>query len=305
MNKHLLAIAIIVSMIGLPAFAENKNDRGLLKETAKQSKQYSRDKYRVEKDHRKHYKNDKHSNKQRHDRKKTYADYKYGNKHNAKHNYKNGYKHGYKQAAKHHNKHYKSHNYKYNYKHNYNHNYKNNYKHNYKNRYKNRIKHHTSYNFNTYPQVTYRYNSYGKAMHGEFFYDYGSVNSVTPIFETVEQRIPRSSCSHNSHGRHSSNSATPAIIGGIIGAAIGNELGHNKRNKQVGAVAGGILGASIGSDLKGSGHRCVTQYDIEYHEQVVGFDVSYNYQGRTYYTKTTEHPGNRIQLKLRVDPVVL
>lgn len=283
MKKHLLATAIIASMIGVPALAEQRIDHGYSKGAAKH---YSRDKHRVEKDHRKHYKKEKHANKH-HERREKYADYKhrkYEKKHRAEHRYNEGYQRGYKQATK---------------------QYKKYKKHNYKNHYKHGTRHYTSYSFNTYPQISYRHNNHGNAAHGEFFYDYGRVKSVTPIFDTVKQRIPHSNCSHSSHKRYSSNSATPAIIGGIIGAAIGNELGHSKRNKQVGAVAGGLLGASIGSDLKGNGHRCVTQYSTEYREQVVGYDVSYRYKGRTYYTQTSEHPGKRIQLKLRVDPITL
>ena len=137
------------------------------------------------------------------------------------------------------------------------------------------------------------------------FYDYAKVTSVTPIVETVEQRIPRG-CRYNNHRNHANRSATPAIIGGIIGAAIGNELGHNKSNQRVGAVAGGILGASIGSDINRrhhSQHRCEPYYDIRYREQVVGYDVSYRYRGQTYYTQTQEHPGKKIQLKLHFEPV--
>ena len=139
-----------------------------------------------------------------------------------------------------------------------------------------------------------------------YFYDYAKVRSVTPIIETVERRVPRG-CRHTNHHTEYHRSATPAILGGIIGAAIGNELGHHKSSQRVGAVAGGILGASIGADINRRQqpyHRCETQYTIEYEEQVVGYDVSYRYRGQTYYTQTQEHPGKKVQLKLRFEPVL-
>jgi uncharacterized protein YcfJ len=136
------------------------------------------------------------------------------------------------------------------------------------------------------------------------YYDYARVRSVSPIYETIEHRVPRQSNYRHSNDRHQ-RSATPAILGTIIGAAIGNQLGHHKSNKRVGAVAGGILGASIGSDI-GNKHRYQnrpTQYDIEYEERIVGYDVSYRYRGNTYHTTTREHPGKKIKLRLQFEPV--
>lgn len=147
----------------------------------------------------------------------------------------------------------------------------------------------------------YRYNHSDAP--SEQFYDYARVTSATPIYETIEHRVPRQ-CRHRNLRNDRQPSATPAILGAIIGAAIGNELGHNKSNKRVGAVAGGILGGSIGSDIgkRHKNHHC-NQYDIEYEERVVGYDVDYRYRGNTYSMTTEEHPGKKIRLKLYFEPV--
>ncbi|MEH6558801.1 MAG: YMGG-like glycine zipper-containing protein [Oceanicoccus sp.] len=140
----------------------------------------------------------------------------------------------------------------------------------------------------------------------EHIYDYAKVTSVTPIVETIAHQIPK--LCHYQPARHNHNkSATPAILGTIIGAAIGNELGHKKRNKRIGAIAGGILGGSIGIDIgrnnrQQNGEYC-DHYDIENEQIVVGYDVSYRYRGKTYYTTTQQHPGRKIQLKLKFEPV--
>lgn len=149
-----------------------------------------------------------------------------------------------------------------------------------------------------------RYNKgYSSVSTGQF-YDYAKVNSVTPIYETIEHRVPRE-CHYRQSSDNHRRSATPAILGGIIGAALGNELGHHKSNKRVGAVAGGILGASIGADIgkRNNNHRECNQYDIEYEERVVAYDVGYRYKGKNYHTTTRQHPGKKIQLKLRFEPV--
>jgi len=145
------------------------------------------------------------------------------------------------------------------------------------------------------------------------FFDYAKVQSATPIVETVEHRRPVQTCRDRRVRNRHQHSATPMILGSILGAAIGNGLGHHRSNKQVGVVVGSILGAAIGSDIgRQSSHssgdyhtetQCNTRYDSEFEEQIVGYDVEYRYRGNTYYTQTREHPGKRLQLKLRMAPV--
>ncbi len=157
------------------------------------------------------------------------------------------------------------------------------------------------------------HDSYGYKRHQQKFYDYARVRSVTPIVKTIERRIPHKSC-RNERVRYSrASSNTPIILGGIIGAAIGNQVGHHKSNKRVGVIAGSILGAAIGNDIRnnssyqysdyGTERRCHKKYDIQLEEQVVGYNVKYRYHGETYFTQTQEHPGKKIRLKIRFEPV--
>jgi uncharacterized protein YcfJ len=41
---------------------------------------------------------------------------------------------------------------------------------------------------------------------------------------------------------------------------------------------------------------------FEEQEQLVGYDVSYRYQGRVFTTRTDSHPGKFIQVKVQVEP---
>lgn len=143
--------------------------------------------------------------------------------------------------------------------------------------------------------------------------DYARVTHVQPIYEHSSRRIPETSCHIESYRESgSSNSHTSTILGGIIGAAIGNELGHKKRNKQVGAVAGGLLGASIGRDVNRRNQDrepryqerevCETHYRTENVRQLSGYQVSYKYRGRHYQTRTEHHPGERIPVQVAVRP---
>jgi uncharacterized protein YcfJ len=161
--------------------------------------------------------------------------------------------------------------------------------------------------YNNKPHSTNRHSTH-------VFYDFVPVQAVTPVYGRVEQRIPTQYCSpqtnySTSHYSSPRNSATSTIIGGLIGGAIGNNLGHNKSNKRVGAAAGAILGAAIASDLNHSqsynsynNNRCSTRYESRYTQEVIAYNVSYQYRGQVYHTRTQQHPGNRIKVKLQFEP---
>ena len=147
-------------------------------------------------------------------------------------------------------------------------------------------------------------------------YDYATVLSATPITKLYTYQEPRQECWVETvqRGGHKEYSATGTLLGGVIGAAIGNKLGHKKRNKQVGAVAGALLGASIGNDIsrrnapRHGGYaeqveKCQTVQETVQEERIVGYDVSYRYQGKTYRTRTNRDPGDSIKLRLSVTPV--
>ncbi len=143
---------------------------------------------------------------------------------------------------------------------------------------------------------------------------YAQVVDARPVYQRVAHQVPSEYCHIETVTYRDSrrDSHTGTIVGGLIGAALGHELGHSKRNKDVGAVAGGLLGASIGRDLSrnsGSTVRyrdqqvCHTRYHTEYREQLLGYDVTYRYQGRLYQTHTQQHPGSRIPVDVQVRPV--
>ena len=162
--------------------------------------------------------------------------------------------------------------------------------------------------------------NYGKGKHhnkGRF--DHARVLNVDPITETLTHRVPTETCwtervRYESRGDHS---YTPSIIGGILGAAVGNSLGHkrHKTNRAIKAVALGALGASIGNEISRNHNRssavtyrneerCEVTYDTSYEEQIVGYDVTYRYRGETYHTKMDYDPGNKIRVRVNVRPVM-
>jgi uncharacterized protein YcfJ len=108
-------------------------------------------------------------------------------------------------------------------------------------------------------------------------------------------------------------SHTGTILGAVIGGALGNELGHRKHNKQAGTAIGALLGGSIGRDFGRKPQQYVTRYrdeqrcntttEISYDERVVGYDVTYRYNGQSYTTRMQRDPGNSIKVKVAITPV--
>ncbi|MES2663957.1 MAG: glycine zipper 2TM domain-containing protein [Pseudomonadota bacterium] len=148
--------------------------------------------------------------------------------------------------------------------------------------------------------------------YNQIVYDYADVVDVQPIYRTEYRQSTESNCWDEQRAvEYQRSSTTAPIIGGLIGAALGNELGHSQTNKKVGVVAGGLLGASIGSNFSTKypsqvRYQNVTQCEPvnrQYSEEVVdGYWVTYVYGGREQRIRTHTHPGSRIQIEVAARP---
>ncbi|WP_096085421.1 glycine zipper 2TM domain-containing protein [Agaribacterium haliotis] len=146
--------------------------------------------------------------------------------------------------------------------------------------------------------------------------DLATVTRVSPVYETVERRVPSEHCwtERVALERRDSRSATPTLVGGIIGGVIGNEVGRGGDNKKIGAVVGSLLGASIANDVSRRSRqhkagyqyleRCETTHHIESEERLKGYDVDYRYHGRHYSTFSRKHPGKKIRVAVDVRPAL-
>ncbi len=166
-------------------------------------------------------------------------------------------------------------------------------------------------------------------------YDYAPVTDVQPIMETVKVNQPRRECriervahrvpvntGHYKGGHGTHRSYTPEIVGAVIGGAVGRKVGRG-RGQDVATVLGAVLGGSIGRDVnhrnrqghrRGHATRYETRYeDVEtcntvdnYHteDRVVGYKVQYRYDGKQYWTQTQRDPGDRIKVRVSVEPIV-
>ncbi len=130
---------------------------------------------------------------------------------------------------------------------------------------------------------------------------------------------------NDSYNRNGGSIAT--VIGGVIGAALGSQVGGGSARYATAAV-GSMVGGMAGRQIYESNHRyrqprtgVVTvcdpvpvgnggyanngYYDGNYpggSDRVVAYDVTYEYAGRRYTTRTNYNPGDSIRVRVDVRP---
>ena len=109
------------------------------------------------------------------------------------------------------------------------------------------------------------------------------------------------------------------VLGGIVGAAIGSQVGGGSARyatAAVGSMVGGIAGQKVyensvrnRSPRGGTVTVCDPVPDDRYYDSygtggrgVNAYDVTYEYGGREYTARTNYHPGDRIRVRVDVRP---
>jgi uncharacterized protein YcfJ len=122
---------------------------------------------------------------------------------------------------------------------------------------------------------------------------------------------------YDQNGNYRSGSQTGStvatVVGGVVGAVLGSQVGGGSARyatSAIGSMVGGMAGKQIYEQNQrqrnattrvcdpepvdgryGSGDRAVDAYD-----------VTYEYAGRRYTTRTNHHPGDRIRVRVDVRP---
>ena len=109
------------------------------------------------------------------------------------------------------------------------------------------------------------------------------------------------------------------VIGGIAGAVLGSKVGGGSGTyvaSALGTMVGGMAGRQIYDNVQRNRYRdggAVTYCEPDgrngyYGSQpvndgrVTGYDVTYEYAGRQFTTRTDYHPGDRIRVRVDVRP---
>jgi uncharacterized protein YcfJ len=149
------------------------------------------------------------------------------------------------------------------------------------------------------------------------FEDYGRVTKVMPKVE--QQRFPREECKTEYvqvpvAPQQQQRSAGGSIVGAIAGGIIGNQIGGGSGRAAataVGAITGAVVGDRIDNDGRQTSHQpqgyqeqavrqCRTVDAWE--ARTIGYEVTYDYRGRSYTTVMPRDPGQRLRLRVSVEP---
>ncbi len=154
--------------------------------------------------------------------------------------------------------------------------------------------------------------------------DFAKVTKVTPQLEQINR--PRQDCRteyvqvnrqvpRREQAPQTERSASGAIIGGIAGAIIGNQVGSGN-GRTAATAAGAVIGAISGDRIdNGTAHAQVVTETVsseqpvqrcrtvdQWESRTTGYSVNYEYKGRSYTAVLPYDPGTRLKVNVSVTP---
>jgi len=159
-------------------------------------------------------------------------------------------------------------------------------------------------------------------------YDYARVVRVDPVIVRESGRDGGQRCydraaqddgyrddGYYGNGSYAGNSSNPAgrslatVIGGVAGAVVGSRFGGGS-GQLLGTAVGTMVGGVAGRQVYDANHGVAQQGTVrvcepapyEERERVDGYDVTYEYAGRTYRTHSDYNPGERIRIRIEPAP---
>ena len=142
---------------------------------------------------------------------------------------------------------------------------------------------------------------------GAFATEFGRVISSTPVMDQSVQ--PQRQCAYGEPIYvQPQSSGVGGVIGAVVGGVVGNNLGNQGGRRAATTAVGVIGGAFAGNAIEQSnrqpqsvsGTRCRTMNVVS--DQIVGYDVVYEYSGNRYRARMNSEPGRRIALEVTFRP---
>ena len=139
-------------------------------------------------------------------------------------------------------------------------------------------------------------------------YGWADVLRADPVQGVTRTAVPRQECYEPPVVRHEGGNSTAgtvlgAVIGGVLGNPVGKGAGRNAATV-AGAVAGGAIGnrTNRGRDYETTQTQCREVSSVSEQRRIIGYDVEYRYRGEVYTSRLSYDPGERLRVRVRVDP---
>lgn len=139
------------------------------------------------------------------------------------------------------------------------------------------------------------------------FYDIAHVVSSTPVLKSNKQKyICDDNPAYFNQPKNDTN-ATGVIVGGVAGAIVGNQVGRGNGKvaaTAVGAVVGALSGNTIANknDNQNRPAKRQCQWFDDGSQTIVGYDVTYEYNGKTAMVRMRNEPVNTIRIAISAVP---
>lgn len=145
-------------------------------------------------------------------------------------------------------------------------------------------------------------------------YAWARVLEVQPVVRVVRVETPRRECRDVAVRHYGTNTgptdpAGAAVAGAVIGGIIGNQFGSGS-GRRVATATGVVLGSKAfhrravrnARPVTRLERRCDTYEEVREVERDGGYRVTYEYAGRAHVTHMNRYPGNRIRIRVSVQP---
>lgn len=135
--------------------------------------------------------------------------------------------------------------------------------------------------------------------------EYGTVVSATPV--TAQVAVPLQQCSEQQVQVQPRTSGGGALLGALVGGVVGHNIGDGL-GRAAATGLGAVAGSVIGDRAEAANTPAATvpvrncQTLTSYENRVIGYDVTYDYNGQRYSTRVAQDPGPRIALNVSVTP---
>jgi len=145
-------------------------------------------------------------------------------------------------------------------------------------------------------------------------YEWATVVEAEPVIRIIRRPVNEEVCWQEEVYREvpERRAKAPVVFGALLGGLIGNQFGSG-HGRDAMTFAGVALGSAIAKDNQRRANpqhfyasledRCGINTQWTETEQIIGWDVVYEYQGATYVTRMQDEPGDRIQVQVSVAPV--